>query len=209
MSVFKVNLNNTQQGLMDLNPATATPMTADLYGNLGSQMQPSIQRTMFVAGPNRIYRELNDGDTFTDCNYWKRFAFPQLPLDQAFIEVLTDDGSVYSDFSDENTFALIFGGDTAYDVLTTDTFTDNVIDILGTYGSYAQFVQITNLGTSSPNQDIKVELNGSADAIMSLKAGDTQIFNAGDLSVSAIAFEGGTNNTTVQVILSIRSVCYT
>lgn len=210
MSVFRVKLQNTQQGLLDLNPATATAIQIGNPANpyLGSQMNPSLQRTIFVAGPHRIYRELFDGQTFTDCNYWKRFAFPQVPLDQAFIEVVTDDGSVYSDFSEENNYPLTFGGDTAYDVLTTDTFSTNVIDILGTYGSYATFVQITNNGTVA-NQDIKVQLNGNANAVMSLAAGDTQVFNAGDLRISALAFQGGVADTTIQVVLSVQSVCNT
>ncbi len=208
MSVFKVKLNNAQQGLMDLNPATATPYSALDYSDLGSQMNPSVQRTIYVAGPGRTYRSLSDGDQFTDCNYWKRFAYPQVPLDQAFIEVVTDDGSVYSDDSEENTYALIFGGDTDYTVANGSAFTDNVIDITGTYGSYAKFVQISNLGTVSPGQDIKVKLNGSATAIMQLAAGDTQVFNAGDLSVTKLEFQGGTSDTTLQVILSVKSLCY-
>ncbi|MBM3206896.1 MAG: hypothetical protein FJZ43_04730, partial [Candidatus Staskawiczbacteria bacterium] len=75
MSEFKVKLNNTNQGLMDLK--------AD-----GSQFAESIQRTIYVAGPSKKYRKLFDGDTFTDCNYWKRFAYPQVPLSEAFIEVV-------------------------------------------------------------------------------------------------------------------------
>ena len=211
MSVFRVKLQNTKQGQLDLNPSTATPVAIGNPANqyLGSQMNPSLQRTIFVAGPHRIYRELFDGQTFTDCNYWKRFAYPQVPLDQAFIEVVTDDGSVYSDFSEENNYPLTFGGDTAYTVASTDTFADNVIDILGTYGSYATFVQVTNLGTSSPTQDIKMELNGPSNAILSLAAGDTQVFNAGDLLVSALAFQGGSADSTVQVVLSVKSICNT
>ena len=211
MSVFRVKLQNTQQGQLDLNPATASSiLVGNLGGNyLGAAMNPSLQRTIFVAGPHNIYRELFDGQTFTDCNYWKRFAFPQVPLSQAFIEVVTDDGSIWSDFSEENNFPLTFGGASAYNVLTTDVFTTNVIDILGTYGSFATFVQITNLGTVSPGQDIKVQMNGSANAVMSLAAGDTQVFNAGDLAVSALAFQGGTSNTTIQVVLSVKSVCNT
>lgn len=211
MSVFRVQLQNVKQGLLDLNPATASPiMIGNLGGNYqGAQMNPSLQRTIFVAGPHRIYRELFDGQTFTDCNYWKRFAFPQVPLEQAFIQVVTDDGSIWSDFAEENNFPLTFGGASAYNVLTTDTFLTNYIDILGTYGSFATFVQITNLGTSSPGQDIKVQMNGSATAVMSLAAGDTQVFNAGDLAISKLAFQGGASNTTIQVVLSVQSVCNT
>ena len=213
MSVFRVKLTNTQQGLLDYNPATASPIAvggAQGSTYLGQLMDPSIQRTIYVAGPNRIYRELFDGQTFTDCNYWKRFAFPQVPLDQAFIEVVTDDGSVWSDFSPENNYALTFGGDVDYDVLDTDTFLTNFIDLIGTYGSYATFVQITNLGTATDgSQDIKVQLNGSSSAVLNLKAGDTQVFNMGDLLVSALAFQGGSASTTIQVVLSMTTQCNT
>lgn len=195
MSVFKVKLQNTDQGLLDINPLTGLPFVT------------SVQRTVYVAGPGRTYRAMADGTTFTDCNYWMRFVYPNVPLNQAFISVVTDDGSIFSDIEGENTYALIFGGNSAYNVLSTDAFTTNLIDILGTYGSYATFVQITNNGTVA-NQDIKVQLNGSTNAIMSLAHGVTQVFNAGDLLVSKIAFQGGVSNTTVQVVLSVRSICY-
>ncbi len=205
MSVFQVQLNNTQQGRLDLDPSTATAMTDNAHYHLGTQMQPSKQRTIFVAGPNRIYRELLDGVQFTDCNYWKRFAYPQVPLDQAFITVVTDDGSIWSDYLPENVYPLTFGGSTAYNVLTTDTFATNFIDVMGTYGGFALFTQITNLGTVS-NQDIKVQLNGSTTAVFSLAHGDTQVFNSGDMSISKIAFLGGVADTTVQVILSVKTI---
>lgn len=197
MSVFKVHLNYpAKQGYLDLNPATASP------GFLGNQMQPSIQRTIFVTGPNRRYRELFDGQTFTDCNYWKRFAYPQQPFETAFIEVLVDDGAVYSDVSSENTFPYIYS---PYSVLIADTFATNYIDITA-LGGFAKFVQITNNGTLA-TQDITVQLNGSATAVFTLAAGDTQVFNAGDLSVTKLAFDGGTANTTLQIILSISVEC--
>lgn len=198
MSVFRVKLNNTQQGLLDLNPTTATP------GFLGKQMQPSKQRTMFVAGPRRIYRKLFDGQTFTDCNYWKRFAPPAASLDQAFIEIVSDDGSVYSDIEEENTFPRTYMN---YSVLATDTFATNFIDIIGTLGTFAKFVQITNLGTVSPDQDCKVQFNGDVNAAFNLAAGDTQVFNAGDLTVTKLAFDGNTTNTTLQIILSLHTEC--
>lgn len=204
MSVFQVTLNNNQQGYMDLNPSTATPMTADLYANLGSEMSPSIQRTIYVAGPNRTYRKLKDGDTFTDCNYWKRFAYPQVPLDQAFITVVTDDGSVYSDVAEENTYPKVYS--LTVNAGSTYTTTGNTVDILGDTGGYAVFVQITNNGSSS----ITVELNGLATAIFTLGAGETQVFNNGDLSVSKIQFANtasGASNVPVQVLVSVRSVC--
>ncbi len=198
MSVFKVHLNYPgKQGYLDFNPATASP------GFLGDQMQPSKQRTMFCTGPNRIYRELFDGQVFTDCNYWKRFAYPQVPQDVAFIEVLVDDGSIFSDIPGENTFAKTFY---PYSVLTTATFANNFIDIVGTYGSAATFAQITNLGTVA-NQNVTMELNGDVGAVMLLAAGDTQVFNAGDLTITKLAFQGGVANTTLQIVLSMTVQC--
>lgn len=199
MSVFRVHLNYPgKQGYLDFNPATASP------GFLGNQMQPSKQRTMFCAGPNLIYRELFDGQVFTDCNYWKRFAFPQVPQETAFIEVLVDDGSVFSDISGENTFPKVYS---PYSVLIADTFATNFIDIVGTLGGVSQFTQITNLGTVSPGQDVTIELNGDVGAVMTLAAGDTQVFNAGDLTISKLAFDGGAADTTLQIILSVAVQC--
>ena len=193
MSVFKVQLQNTQEGLMDINPVTGLPFTT------------SIQRTIYVTGPKLIYRKLNDGQTFTDCNYWKKFAYPQVPFSQAFIAVVSDDGSVYSDIAQENNYALIFGGDTAYTVATTSTFANKYIDLIGTYGSYATYIELQNLGTTGATQDIKVQFNGSSSAIMTLFHNTTQVFNQNDLLVSKIAFQGGSADTTLQIILSVRS----
>ena len=198
MSVFKVHLNYPgKQGYLDFNPATASP------GFLGNQMQPSKQRTMFCAGPNRIYRELFDGQVFTDCNYWKRFAFPQVSQEVAFIEVLTDDGSIFSDIPGENTFPKVFY---PYAVANTDTFATNSIDIIGTYGAAATFVQITNLGTAS-TQNVTVQLNGDVSAVMLLAFGDTQVFNAGDLAITKLGFDGGTVSTTLQIVLGLTVQC--
>lgn len=209
MSVFRVALNNTQQGLLDLDPSTASAGAVTGQG-LGDQMNPSIQRGVYVMGPNRINRLLIDGDTFTDCNYWKRFAYPQVPLDEAIVEVLTDDGSIYSDVPEENTYPL------SYDrsIAVNDTYGDNEIDIAFDTGGYAVFTQITNQEAAGSGLDVKVGLNGSIgspSAIFDLDAGDTQIFNAGDLSVSLIQFDnsesGATGPVAVQVLVSVRSVC--
>jgi hypothetical protein len=202
MSVFKVTLNNSAQGALDLNPSTAIPMTGGNYGNLGQEMNPSVQRTVYVAGPNRIYRKLKDGQQFTDCNYWKRFAYPNLPLDQAFITVVSDDGSIYSDISEENTYPLVYN----LAVANVSTFAENTVDILGDTGGFAVFVQIANQG-STP---VKVRLNGSANAIFDLGASETQVFNSGDLSITMLEFANtvsGGSETDIQVLVSVRTVC--
>lgn len=203
MSVFQVQLQNpppseVAQGYLDYDPVGANACT----NYLGQPFQVSKQRTMFCAGPNRIYRELVDGAVFTDCNYWLRFDVASDP-NYGFINVLFNDGSVYSDIPGENTFPVVYS---PYNVLDTDTFTTNFIDIIGSLGSAATFVQITNLGTVS-NQDITVQLNGSATAVMTLAHGDTQVFNAGDLTLTKLAFTGGVTNTTLQIILSLTVQC--
>jgi len=211
MSVFAVDLTSIAQGQLDLNPATATPiMVGNLGGNYqGSQMDPSIQRTMFVTGPNRIYRELFDGQTFTDCNYWKRFAFPQVPLDQAFIRVVTDDGSIYSDIPSENTFPVTpfnsAGSNTSFVVGSAFTFTtaDGIVDVLGTYGSYATFASLKNMTANA----VKYQLNGSSSAVLTLGANATVVYDTGDLLISKIAWQGdGANNNAVEILLGVRSV---
>ena len=202
MSVFKVALNSIAQGYMDLNPATATSISANNHSQLGAEMSPSIQRTIYVAGPNHTYRKLKDGEQFTDCNYWKRFAYPQCALADAFIEVVTDDGSVYSDVSSENTYPKV------YDLSVTNgsSYTSNVVDILGDTGGFAVFVQIANQGSTA----VKVRLNGTANAIFDLGAGETQVFNHGDLSVTKLEFANtvsGGSTSAVQVLVSVKSAC--
>jgi hypothetical protein len=185
---------------MDLNPSTATPVSAGQ--GVGSPMNPSIQRTIYVAGPGRTYRKLSDGEQFTDCNYWKRFAYPQVSADHAFIEVVTDDGSVYSDVASENTFAKVYD----LTVVAGTAFTDNVVDILGDTGGHAVFVQIANQGSTA----VRVRVNGTADAVFDLGASETQVFNSGDLSVTKLEFintVSGGADADIQVLLSVKSVC--
>jgi hypothetical protein len=197
MSVFRVKLNNTEQGLLDKR------FDSGVEGSHGSQFATSIQRTIYVTGPGKTYRKLFDGETFADCNYWKRFAYPQVPLSQAFIEVVTDDGSAYHDGeSDMMTFPKVYN----MLVLQGTDYDDNVIDILGDTGGYAVFVQIANQGSTA----VRVRINGVADAVIDVAAGETQVFNSGDLSVSKLEFVNNVSGGTaadVQVLLSVKSSC--
>lgn len=194
MSVFKVKLNQGPQGTLDINPAT------------GLEFSTSVQRTMYVAGPNGKIREIADGTTFTDCNYWKRFAVPAVSSDDAFIEVLTDDGSIYSDIPSENNYPVV----TSVTVHSDEVFADNVIDIAGDTGSYAAFVQMTNSGSAGTG-DVLVKLNGNSSAILQLNGGTTQVFNAGDVSITQLAFQpqatGFTGPANIEIIYSVMSVC--
>lgn len=202
MSVFRVALNNTNQGLLDRDPSTASAGAIAGQG-LGDQIDPSIQRGVYVVGPNLINRLLIDGATFTDCNYWKRYAFPQVPYNEAIVEVVTDDGSVYSDVASENVFPRVY--DNA--VAAASTWAANQIDIATDTGGFAVFAQITNNGT----EPVKVRLNGLTTAIFDLPASGSQVFDKGDISLSLIEFDhtesGAATTVDVQTIISVRSVC--
>jgi len=204
MSVFKVNLNSTAQGLLDRQP-TANPLKA------AGQMATSLQRQVYVMGPNKVNRLMVDGEQFTDCNYWKRFA-PYHPtanpegcaLEHAVVEIVSDDGSVYSDVPGENTYPKVY----SLSVGAGTGFADNVADILGDTGGYASFAQLTN---SHGAQAVTVRLNGNTDAVFTLSASEVQIFNAGDLSISKIEIanneSGATGPVVVEILLSVKSVC--
>jgi hypothetical protein len=196
MSVFKVQLNNVQQGLLDLDMSTNTSTT---YGLLGSQFAISKQRQIWVAGPNRKYRLLKDGDQFTDCNYWKQFAYPQTTLEKAFISVVTDDGSVYSSNADENTFTK---GAT---VALSTSFADTVIDFVTTYGGPARFLSVQNLAGSSIN--IVGELNGDTNVTFTIGQGETMMFNQGDMMITMLRLKSASSTPNASWIASIASTC--
>ena len=184
MSLFQVNLNNTGQGLLDQVHQTT-----------------SVQRTIYAMGPGGVSRKLTDGEQFTDCNYWKRFAYPQVSLEDAIVDVVTDDGSVYSDLAVENTFPKVYD----IEVGAGSLYAANQVDILGDTGGHAVFAQITNTAGSG---DIKVKLNGLADSVFDLANSSTQVFNAGELAITLIELEDNATDTQdIQIVLSVRSLC--
>lgn len=195
MSVFKVQLNNTQQGLLDLDPTTAS---ATVYGEVGNQIATSLQRQIYVAGPNRTYRLLKDGATFTDCNYWKRFAYPQVAQEFAFISVVTDDGSIYSDVPEENVTTV---GNT---VTTSANFADNAIDFVTTYGGPALFLSVQNLDATNA---VIGELNGNTNVTFKILATDTMMFNQGDMVITMLRLKAAAGTPQVSWIASIQSTC--
>lgn len=195
MSTFRVKLQNVKQGLLDLDPSTYVAGAS--YGQLGSAFTTSLQRQIFVAGPGKKYRLLSDGETFSDCNYWKRFAYPQVAYEFAFIEVVTDDGSVYSDIPEENTFAA---GNT--ETLTT-TIGDTEIDFVTTYGGPAMMLIVQNLDGA---KTVTGELNSDTDVTFTLTAGQTQIFNYGDLAITKLRLKTSADTSSCSWIASVRSV---
>lgn len=191
MSLFRVALNNTKQGTLDRNAYT------------NSQMSPSKQRQVYLTGPNNIKRELKDGDTFTDCNYYKRFCYPQCSLEDAILEIVTDDGSIWVDGADnQNVYprveTLSIEADTGY------ADEGNSIDLSD---AHAVFVQLTN---SHETQDVNVRLNGLTDAVFTLEHNSVQAFNYGDLAVTKIEVandsSGALGPVNIEILMSLRSV---
>jgi hypothetical protein len=178
MSVFRVKLQNSRQGRLDI------------YDN---------QRTAYIMGPNKVNRILRDGETFVDSNYWKRFAYPNVSLEEAFIEVVEDDGTIYSDTVQENVYPRVYN----FNATPGSSFADNIADIAGDTGSYALFAQITN----HSSEEIKVRLNGLDSAVIDLPGGATQSFDVGDLTIGKIevANPTGESSSKVQIVLSVRA----
>ena len=199
MSVFKVKLNQGVQGDLDVNPAT------------GAEFTTSVQRTMYVAGPNGKIREIVDGTTFTDCNYWKQFAVPAVSVNDAFIEVLTDDGSIYSSVASENTYPVV--ANVTLNSGKTLTSSGSVLDIAGSTGNFASFMQLTNAGAVASGNNAIVQLNGSSGTIFVLEAGSTQVFNGGDVSISRVAVapqfpaSGAVGDFNIEALYSVVSQC--
>jgi hypothetical protein len=212
MSTFIVRLNQGAQGALDKDPST---MTA---GNLGTPMTVSRQRQVYVMGPRKINRLLKDGDTFTDCNYWKKFAYPQCSLENAIVAFAPngDDGSTYVEGGAAGTVPIVVtdtitAGATTCTIdfiLGTKTSAAGVTTSLGTSGSAATFCQIENLAADSDTANpITVQLNGSQ-ATFTLTGGTSQIFNAGDLAVTKLVLTAPSGTTAwIQVIAAVASEC--
>ena len=199
MSVFQVKLNNASQGTLDVQASTSVAG--------GTQIVTSKQRTVYVMGPRKINRELKDGDIFTDCNYWKRFCsdtdrYAGTATDEtAIVTCLTDDGTVYSDDASENSYPYA----KSLSCTSLSTYADTYIDIVAATGTTAKFVTITNHAATAVN----VKLNGLTNAIFTLAAGASIVFNHGDLQVSMVGVQPGTASgfatANVDVVCGIAS----
>jgi len=186
--------NRLAQGALDTAIGTGIQVTGNQI--TGTQTYfPSIQRQMYAMGPNKTSRKLKDGSIFSDVNYWKRFSYPTLPVDQAFVFTLNDDGSVWNDFGPNSfiktySFTVLHGGGTHF------------VDVLGDNGNAASFAMIQTVGTAA----LSVSFNGAAAII--LAGGTTTIFDNGDILITSINFTNndGAVDETVTIVLSILNV---
>lgn len=202
MSVFRVKL--TDQFGVPVNPSQGQAH-ANVFGQgnldeVGQSTGTSIQRTMFAQGPGLTYRKLNDGDTFTDCNFWKRYSTDEVSSEFAFIEVVSDDGSVYIDgeistFPRVETISVAGGSTFATDGQSFDILTDA--------GGPAVFTQIEVTGN-----DVEVRINGLSTAVKTIAAGDTQVFQLGELQITLLEFRRtASGSASVVVTVGVESTC--
>lgn len=199
MSTFTVELGAGVQGDMD---AHWTTVPGDAADSNPPEANPSLQRQVYVMGPNHVNRLLRDGETFTDCNYWKRFAPVNATtnpggcaVEEAFIEITSDDGSVWSDVEAENTFPVGTGWTLAAGVPQT-------VDYMAMYGSYATSATIKNTGANP----MVMTLNGIAGATLTIANGDTQVFNSGDLQITSIELVSAVGSTS-EILAAVKSRC--
>jgi len=184
MSTFQVKLSNLtsegHQGYLDRD-TNGVPVTT------------SRQRQIYVMGPKKINRLLVDGQTFTDCNYWKRFcpvstAIPEgCDSDRAFLTLTSDDGLAWSDVPAHQVydFANLVGVAPAASPAWA-----TVVDFSITpHFSYAKSACITNTTGAS----VIIRLNGITQATVA--NGASLIFDIDELHITKIEAQGagGTN----------------
>lgn len=191
MSTFQVRLNQTQ--LSQGNQPTSQARFLDQSIISGR----SIQRSFYAMGPDKTSRKLKDGDIFNDVNYWKRFAFPVLPLDQAFIVVLNDDQTIWNDNPIDNHFPASYN----FNVNDNTDYSSNVADILNDYGSLAVSIQIQVTGSGTAPI---FRFNGSA--TYAIAPGFISIFDNSKFPTSKIEInnqQAGHAFCTVSILLNI------
>ena len=217
MSVFKVTLNNTAEGTLDgyVVPPASGPTTganwaeADDYtsASTADTTGVSLQRQMYVAGPLKVNRLLKDGQVFTDCNYWKRFCYPQVPLEQAILTCVTDDGGIWVDGNTAGTTPKVYNL-IAYDgqIMGYDSgASHSIANIYDDTGGYAVFCQITN---GNDTDSVQVRINETA--TFTLEKSSAQVFNLNDLLISKVevvnSASGHTQHAEIEVLCSVQIV---
>jgi hypothetical protein len=195
MSLFRVHLNTVTDGLMDTNPKTHL------------QNKPSYQRTIYIMGPNRINRELHDGDEFVDCNYWQKFDYGQ---PGGFIETVTNDGSVWNDYTKTSSNIPYSKTFTVASNATT-YLAANTANILSDTGSVSVYTRIIN-DADALTGSVIIGLNGTVGspvATFTLAGGTSMIFEVGDLSLSLIQVKNiasGGVSSTIEIFSIVQSV---
>jgi hypothetical protein len=113
-----------------------------------------------------------DGDTFTDCNYWKRFAYPQVAQNQKpSLRPLPTTVPVWSDVASGKTPTRRFYNMQVIDCSAATSPTTRSTILLAILAIRRQSCRLpTKVSTA-----VRVRVNGVADAAFDLGAGETQV----------------------------------
>jgi len=137
---------------------------------------------LWLQGPDGSKVKIGAREEFEASNYFKRYTSEYLDDGEAFLALVTDDGTPWSKCPIPN-----FIKAWEFTVATCDEFTDHQYDFaLSTMlGGNARFVQIT-----VDDQPVEARINSNADSVFRIDADSVQIFNTDELLVEIIEFKG-------------------
>jgi hypothetical protein len=147
-------------------------------------------------------RTFKDREVFEGSNYWKRYCSPSMPQKDAYLIIIEDDGTIYSEDDSENNQPFIV----TKKVAAGSSYDDegNEIDLMKEQGTFATFVLIRNKNSS---QEINVKINGSKNAILELDGNDEISFDKGDIPISKLNFDNsdGKEEVKLQIIFGLKN----
>jgi hypothetical protein len=147
-------------------------------------------------------RTFKDREVFEGSNYWKRYCAPSMPQKDAFLVIIEDDGTIYSEEDSENNQPFIVTKKIAVGSSYDDE--GNEIDLMKEQGTFATFVLIRNKNSS---QEVNVKINGSKNAILELDGNDEISFDKGDIPISKLNFDNsdGKEEVKLQIIFGLKN----
>jgi len=161
------------------------------------------QQTVSLPTPqNKGERTFKDREVFEGSNYWKKYCSPSMPQKDAFLIIVEDDGTIYSEDDSENNQPFIV----TKKVAAGSSYNDegNEIDLMKEQGTFATFVLIRNKNSS---QEVNVKINGSKNAILELDGNDEISFDKGDIPISKLNFDNsdGKEEVKLQIIFGLKN----
>ena len=151
---------------------------------------------------NQGERTFKDREVFEGSNYCKKYCTPSMSQADAFLVIIEDDGTIYSEDDSENNQPFIVTKKVAVGSSYNDE--GNEIDLMKEQGTFATFVLIRNKNAS---QEINVKINGSKNAILELDGNDEISFDKGDIPISKLNFDNsdGKEEVKLQIIFGLKN----
>ena len=161
--------------------------------------QQSVNLPMPQGQGEKIFK---DREVFEGSNYWKKYCVPSMSQEDAFLVIIEDDGTIYSEDDSENNQPFIV----TKKVAAGSSYDDegNEVDLMKEQGTFATFVLIRNKNSS---QEVNVKINGSKNAILELDGNDEISFDKGDIPISKLNFDNsdGEEEVKLQIIFGLKN----